>query len=123
MKSHLAFLSPADYFSIANGAIGALAILYFIDGKMTHLMVGIGLIFIAMFLDGLDGPIARKFGSKHTLGVYVDSLADAVSFCFAPAVFVYMLFYDIDRGTAFEDLPDDWVCPECGVGKDMFQKL
>lgn len=24
-------------------------------------------------------------------------------------------------GTAFEDLPDDWVCPECGVGKDMFE--
>jgi rubredoxin len=23
--------------------------------------------------------------------------------------------------TAFEDLPDDWVCPECGVGKDMFE--
>lgn len=25
-------------------------------------------------------------------------------------------------GTPFEDLPDDWVCPECGVGKDMFEK-
>jgi len=26
----------------------------------------------------------------------------------------------IEPGTAFEDLPDDWVCPECGVGKDQF---
>lgn len=26
-------------------------------------------------------------------------------------------------GTAFEDLPDDWVCPICGVGKDMFKKV
>jgi len=26
-------------------------------------------------------------------------------------------------GTAFEDLPDDWVCPDCGVGKDMFEPL
>jgi rubredoxin len=26
----------------------------------------------------------------------------------------------IEPGTLFEDLPDDWVCPECGVGKDMF---
>lgn len=26
-------------------------------------------------------------------------------------------------GTKFEDLPGDWVCPECGVGKDMFEKL
>lgn len=29
----------------------------------------------------------------------------------------------IDPGTAFEDLPDDWTCPVCGVGKDEFQKL
>ena len=26
-------------------------------------------------------------------------------------------------GTSFDDLPDDWVCPECGAGKDMFQKM
>ena len=23
----------------------------------------------------------------------------------------------------FEDLPEDWVCPLCGVGKDMFEKV
>jgi rubredoxin len=22
---------------------------------------------------------------------------------------------------AFEDLPDDYICPECGAGKDMFE--
>jgi rubredoxin len=27
----------------------------------------------------------------------------------------------IEPGTQFEDLPDDWVCPECGVEKDMFE--
>jgi len=26
----------------------------------------------------------------------------------------------IKAGTAFEDLPDDWLCPECGAGKDEF---
>jgi rubredoxin len=26
----------------------------------------------------------------------------------------------IDPGTPFEDLPDDFVCPECGAGKDEF---
>ena len=26
----------------------------------------------------------------------------------------------IPAGTAFEDLPDDWVCPLCGVGKGDF---
>jgi len=26
-------------------------------------------------------------------------------------------------GTPFENLPDDWVCPMCGAGKDQFTKL
>ena len=26
------------------------------------------------------------------------------------------------EGVKFEDLPDTWVCPMCGVGKDMFEK-
>ncbi|WP_308580654.1 rubredoxin [uncultured Prevotella sp.] len=25
-------------------------------------------------------------------------------------------------GTAFEDLLEDWVCPECGVEKDQFSE-
>ena len=30
---------------------------------------------------------------------------------------------DVNPGTTFEDLPDDWVCPDCGVEKDMFEPL
>lgn len=29
----------------------------------------------------------------------------------------------IAPGTAFEDLPDDWVCPQCGAAKDMFEPV
>ena len=29
----------------------------------------------------------------------------------------------VEAGTAFEDLPDDWVCPECGAGKDEFEPI
>ena len=28
----------------------------------------------------------------------------------------------IDPGTAFEDIPDDWVCPLCGAAKSDFEK-
>ena len=28
----------------------------------------------------------------------------------------------IAAGTAFENLPDDWICPVCGAGKDVFEK-
>ena len=27
----------------------------------------------------------------------------------------------IAPGTAFEDIPEDWVCPLCGVGKEDFE--
>lgn len=29
----------------------------------------------------------------------------------------------IEAGTAFEDLPDDWVCPVCSAPKNMFKKI
>ena len=28
----------------------------------------------------------------------------------------------IAPGTAFEDIPEDWTCPACGVGKEHFEK-
>jgi rubredoxin len=30
---------------------------------------------------------------------------------------------NIKPGTPFEDLPEDWTCPVCGVTKDMFEKV
>ena len=27
----------------------------------------------------------------------------------------------VEPGTAWEDVPEDWVCPLCGVGKDNFE--
>ena len=29
---------------------------------------------------------------------------------------------DIEPGTSFEDVADDWICPLCGVGKEDFVK-
>ncbi|MGL6169448.1 MAG: rubredoxin [Fusobacteriaceae bacterium] len=28
----------------------------------------------------------------------------------------------VAAGTAWEDVPENWVCPVCGVGKDDFEK-
>lgn len=28
----------------------------------------------------------------------------------------------VEPGTPWEQVPSDWVCPECGVGKDMFSE-
>jgi len=29
----------------------------------------------------------------------------------------------VEAGTAFEDLPEDWLCPECGADKSMFEAV
>ncbi len=29
----------------------------------------------------------------------------------------------VEPGTAFKDLPEDWVCPECGVDTDSFSEV
>jgi rubredoxin len=29
----------------------------------------------------------------------------------------------VEPGTAFEDIPEDWVCPVCGAPKDDFEKI
>lgn len=28
----------------------------------------------------------------------------------------------IEPGTSFEDIPDDWVCPQCGAEKEEFSE-
>lgn len=33
------------------------------------------------------------------------------------------IYDDAKEEVKFEDLPEDWVCPLCGVGKDMFEKV
>ncbi|PIZ00306.1 rubredoxin [bacterium (Candidatus Howlettbacteria) CG_4_10_14_0_8_um_filter_40_9] len=33
------------------------------------------------------------------------------------------IYDEEDEGTVWEDLPADWVCPECGVGKDEFSLI
>jgi len=29
----------------------------------------------------------------------------------------------VERGTKFEELPEDWCCPSCGAGKKMFKPM
>ncbi|PCJ32582.1 MAG: rubredoxin [Gammaproteobacteria bacterium] len=29
----------------------------------------------------------------------------------------------IKAGTKWQDIPDDWACPDCGVGKEEFEMV
>ena len=93
-------ISPADYITLSNGLMGFLAILYFFDGGDRAYIIGTTLIFLAMLADGLDGYVARRTKTKHHYGVYLDSMSDTVSFCFAPAILIYANFYDVGAGSA-----------------------
>jgi rubredoxin len=31
--------------------------------------------------------------------------------------------HGIQPGTAFEDIADDWTCPDCGAEKSMFEPM
>jgi rubredoxin len=33
------------------------------------------------------------------------------------------IFEEEKEGKKWESLPDDWVCPDCGASKDMFEKV
>jgi phosphatidylserine synthase len=77
---------------MANAVFGIIAMTFFIDGRggdVGKITIGCCLLFISMACDGLDGMIARKLGSKHSYGTYLDSVSDMFSFCIAPGVLIY----------------------------------
>src|SRR4030042_432516 len=84
-------VSLGDIFTLANGALGFIAIVYIFDGSY---LSATSLLLLSMVMDGLDGFMARRYGSKHSRGQVLDSISDAVSFAFAPALLVYAEFED-----------------------------
>jgi len=85
-------VSPGDFFTFANGALGFVAITYVLDGSY---LIATALLFLSMVMDGLDGFFARKFGSKHSMGQVLDSISDSISFAFAPAFLLYGELHDV----------------------------
>ena len=99
----LSRIGSADLLTMANGFLGTLAITYILDGE--HLIASL-LIFLAVIMDGLDGIVARRYGSPHEFGQFLDSISDAVSFCLAPGLIIYNNFYDKDLGNAWVSFPN-----------------
>lgn len=84
-------VSLCDLFTLANGALGFVAIVYIFD---RNYLSATSLLLLSMVMDGLDGFMARRYGSKHSRGQVLDSISDAISFAFAPALLVYAEFED-----------------------------
>jgi archaetidylserine synthase len=71
-----------DLFSLLNAFLGFFSILEAFNGRYD---ISVPLIVLAAAADGLDGFLARRFGSGP-LGLNLDSFADIISFGAAPAV-------------------------------------
>ena len=73
---------------ITTGALfsGFYAIIAGMSGNFEAAAIAI---FAAMFLDGLDGRVARLTDTQSAFGVQYDSLSDMVSFGLAPALVVF----------------------------------
>ncbi len=80
-------LGVADLVTLANATLGVVAMAVAVLGKP---MLVAQLILLAAVADGLDGIIARKYGSTD-VGPHLDSIADIVSFGTAPALFVFIV--------------------------------
>lgn len=86
-------LGLADAMTLANAALGVVAMTAAVFGRPTTVAQ---LILLAAVADGLDGIIARTRGSTE-VGPYLDSMADLVSFGTAPALLVFAAARDVWR--------------------------
>ena len=87
-------LSPADAVTLGNGALGASALVLVADALVRHPDSAPGiavveaaavLVVLAGILDGVDGLVARRFGSS-TAGARLDAVCDLLTFGAVPAL-------------------------------------
>jgi len=87
----LKLISIADIFTCINGLLGLFSILATVSGWY---FFAINLILLGVLADGLDGVFARRFSKRWYLGDYLDIMCDTVTFCVAPAVLMYKLYFN-----------------------------
>src|SRR5262252_5191769 len=87
------------FFTAGNIFLGYISVIQSFQGAMLASGSGVGAepqfelaakcIGLAVFLDGLDGRIARMTNTTSDFGREMDSLADVISFGIAPAVLAF----------------------------------
>jgi CDP-diacylglycerol--serine O-phosphatidyltransferase len=105
---------------LTTGALfaGFYSIVAAIDGNFPAAAWGV---FVAMFLDGLDGRVARLTSTASEFGKEYDSLSDMVSFGLAPAIVTYQWGVErlMDYGAVWGRL--GWLAAFLYVGAAAFR--
>ena len=81
---------PANLMTSGNLFCGFLSVILAME---SHPQIAAWLIMLAAVLDAFDGKAARLFGGGSDFGLQFDSLADMLSFGFAPAVLIYTVAF------------------------------
>ncbi len=76
-------------FTILNMFFGFLSILASFQNNFS---AAAWFILLGALFDSFDGKLARALGSTSDFGIQFDSLADIITFCAAPSVFVYKVW-------------------------------
>ena len=105
MKTTFKLMGIADFITLANGLLGAAAIMFIIlavetlqnpffdEGvKSNYVWLAMGCILLSAIGDIIDGPIARKYSKRKLLGGTLDVMSDCISFCVAPALLMFVMF-------------------------------
>ena len=105
MKTTYRMMGIADFITLANGLLGAAAIMFIIlavetlqnpffeEGvKSNYIWLAMGCILLSAIGDIIDGPIARKYSKRRLLGGTLDVMSDCISFCVAPALLMFVMF-------------------------------
>jgi len=87
----------ADSLTAANGTLGILSL--YTTWNRWYTLTGACLL-LAMIFDGLDGRVARMFGTSHNYGHISDTLADIISWCIGISFLIYISITDMDPGYA-----------------------
>ncbi|HVZ36553.1 MAG TPA: CDP-alcohol phosphatidyltransferase family protein [Polyangiaceae bacterium] len=82
----------ADALSISNGACGVMAMIFADRGQLE---VSLLMLTLGAALDGMDGAAARRWGGSK-LGVYMDDMADGLSYGLAPGFAIYATNRSLD---------------------------
>ena len=118
----LTLISYADMATLVSASLGFLAITYMIDGSEKSYIVAMLILPFCAIIDGMDGALARKFGTKHHYGKYLDSISDSICFGIAPSILVYSLYYNLDRGPAVDIFDDNFEINESHVKSSIEKK-
>jgi len=78
-----------SFFTVGNMFCGYYSVISAYHGKIT---LAAWMIFAGAFLDAMDGKIARFTKSSSQFGVEYDSLADVITFGFAPSFLIYTVY-------------------------------